>query len=182
MMPLLEKLRTACGSKRLLVASAVVYLCSQVAIGAILEPLGIGRVMRLQTTLSAEVMASVLNGWRDAGLMQAYIRHFYVDFFHPVFYGIVLIALLSRLFNDGNFPPKWNVLLLAPVTAGAMDIVENILQVMFVADPVSLTSAAAFASGAATMTKWGLAFFSMCIIIALTVKRMVRARTHRVTR
>ena len=138
--------------------------------------------MRLQTTLSAEVMASVLNGWRDAGVMHAYIRHFYVDFFHPLFYGTVLIALMSRLLNGGNFPLKWNILLLAPMTAGAMDIVENILQVMFVADPVSLTSAAAFASGAATLAKWGLACFSMCVIIALTAKRMVRARTSRVTR
>ena len=182
MITLLEKIRTSCNSKRLLAVSSIVYCCSQLAIGAILEPLGIDRVMRLQTTLSAEVMTSVLNGWRDAGLIHWYTRHFYVDFFHPVFYVTMLIALLSRLLSDGNFPPKWNLLLLVPVTAGAMDIVENIFQLMFVADPASLTSAAAFVSGAATMTKWGLAFFSVCAIIVLTAKRMGRGRTSQGTR
>jgi hypothetical protein len=182
MMPLLEKIRTACDSKRLLAVSAVAYFCSQLAIGVILEPLGIGRVMRLQTTLSAEVMASVLNGWRDAGLIHAYITHFYVDFFHPVFYGTLLIALLSRLLNSGNLPSKWNILLLAPAAAGVMDIGENILQVMFVADPASLTSAAANVSGAATLAKWGLAFFSVCVIIILAAKRVIRGRASRVPR
>ncbi len=182
MITLFEKIRTACISKRLLGVSSLVYCCSQLAIGAILEPLGIDRVMKLQTTLSAEVMASVLNGWRDAGLLHWYIRHFYVDFFHPVFYGTMLIALLSRLLGDGNFPSKWSLLLLAPVTAGAMDIIENIFQLMFIADPASLTSAAAFTCGVATMTKWGLAFFSACVIIVLLTKRMVRERMSRGTR
>ncbi len=174
MLKLLEKIRTACDSKCVLIVSAFLYLCSQLAIGAILKPLRIDRVMRLQTTLSAEVMASVLNGWRDAGLMDAYVRHFYVDFFHPLLYATVLIAFMSRLLNEGNFSQKWNILLLAPAVAGAMDIIENILQVMFVVNPLSLTSATAFASGAATLIKWGLAFLSICGIIALMAKRMRR--------
>lgn len=174
MTDLLGKIRARFDSRRVLVASAIVYFISQVSIGAILMPLGPARVLELQTSLSRVLIASVLEEWRGAGILRIFINHFYLDFFHPMFYCALLLSLLSWLLNAGSYSPRWNIVLLAPIIAAAMDLTENIFYVMYIADGSTITSLTAAASGAASIAKWALAGFSITLISALIVKRMMR--------
>ncbi|HPA71980.1 MAG TPA: hypothetical protein PKY31_06915 [Spirochaetota bacterium] len=170
---MLGKMRTIFDSRRVLVVSAIVYTASQIAIGLILLPLGPARVLELQTSVSPEFISSVLGDWRAAGTLRIFINHFYLDFFHPLFYGALLLALMARLLNEEKAPSRWNWLLLAPVLAAAMDLCENILYVAFIADGTNITGLTSALSGCASITKWALSGISIAIIVALFVKRMI---------
>ena len=176
MMNFLEKVRTLFDSRRCLLMSASLYLCSQFAIGLILRPLNVEKVLAMQTTLSPEVIASILDEWRRMGVLDIFLRHFYPDFLHPFLYCVLLLSLMSRSFNRAGLGPRWNLLLLAPPVACMMDVAENIFHLTFAADPGSITGLNAALSGLASMTKWGLAGLSLAAVIALFIMKPGRPR------
>lgn len=170
-MTMLEKIRVLCDSERIILGLAIIYTISQISIGLILLPLGLARVLKLQTSVSPKFIALVLDQWRAGGALQIFITHFYIDFFHPVFYGVLLLALMSHLFNEEKVTSRWNKLLVAPLFAAGMDLVENIMYVMFITDKSTITSMTALLSGGASITKWVLSGFSIIVIAVLIVRK-----------
>ena len=173
---MLEKMRMIFDSRRVISGSAILYAASQITIGLILLPLGPARVLELQTSVSPEFISSVLGDWRAAGTLRVFINHFYLDFFHPFFYGALLLALMARFLNVARVSPRWNWLLLAPILAAAMDLCENILYVAFIADRSNITVLTSVLSGLASITKWALVGLSVIIISALFVKWVIKHR------
>lgn len=163
--------RTASG--RCVVLSGVMYLVSQLVIGRILDPLGPLDVLRAQTTLDPSVVAAIFARWREQHLMDAYVRHYFLDFVHPALYALFLGSSLSLLLDRNRLSPAWNAILLLPIVAALCDLIENVSHVAFLVDGANLTPAWVAVSGLAAITKWLLAAGSLASIALLAL----RART-----
>lgn len=173
---MLGALRARWSGVRAVVALGALYAVSQAAIAALLHPIEPLAVLRLQTTLSAERVAAILAGWRDAGLLGAWARHFWLDFLHPFVYTAFLVALLARGLEARGLPRRWDALLLLPIAAAAFDLVENVLHVSFLSAPAAIAAPWVALAGAAAIAKWALAAASLVAAAALAAKRAPRAR------
>ncbi|MFW6066908.1 MAG: hypothetical protein ACOC97_01110 [Myxococcota bacterium] len=153
-----------------------IYLVSQAALGAILQEVGSAEVLQLQTTLSPETFAAILEQWRDAGLLDTYASHYYLDFVHPVWYSALLAALLAKALDANDAPARWNAILAVPFIAGGLDVVENLVHVYYLATGDAPTTGPVVMSGLAANTKWTLAGLSLAAAAALGVRAMERRR------
>ncbi len=168
----MEKLRNRLGSTRIMVISGLVYLVSQAAIGAILQPIGFGSVMRMQITVSDAALSSIFSDWFQRGIAKFYLQHFYLDFLHPVWYSVFLASCMSKILNVRSFGPRWSILLLLPFTAAALDIVENVMHLIFLYDPANISCTLAHLSGFSSITKWALAAFCTLFVFIYAAKIM----------
>lgn len=148
----------------IIVIFGVLFVISQTIIGIIIHDLNPLLFIQAQTTFSKDVFVDLLAQWQQAGLMSNYAHHFYPDFLHPVWYAVFLCALMAKAMNLNQISPKFNFLLLAPVVAGLLDLVENIFHVLFISDNAAITQPRIFASALSANLKWGLAGISILII------------------
>lgn len=172
-MRLLSAFRRRTASVRVVAVSGCVYLVSQLIIGHILDPLGPLDVLRAQTTLDPSVVVAIFARWREQHLMDAYVRHYFLDFVHPALYAVLLGSSLALLLDRNRLSDAWNVVLLLPILAALCDLVENVSHVAFLADGANMTPTWVVASGLAAIAKWVLAGGSIASIALLAL----RART-----
>ncbi len=170
----LARLRRLLGRARTAALLGVTFALSQAAIAALLRPLGGAEVIRLQTTLSAADFTATLDRWRAAGLIDVYWRHYAIDFVHPLLYGAFLAALLARGLEANRIAHRYDVVLLVPLAAGLLDLVENTIHVALLADPGRIGPTPVVASGVAAILKWTLAGASLLVAAGLAL----RARRH----
>ena len=173
---MLGRLRTLSETTWLIAAAGGVYFVSQLAIGSILQQVGVSKALALQITLSSDTFRAVASELIATGKIAAYYRHFYLDFFHPIWYAAFLSLFAARMFNANNVSDRFNFLLLAPFVAGACDLGENIMHLYFLHDLRNATPALVAFSGTMTNTKWTLAFLCVATIIALAGRRLFRRR------
>lgn len=166
----MERLRDKMDSMHIIIITGIVYFLSQITIGMILHHVGIGSVMRLQTALSKDAILSIISEWQRADIAKFYLQHFYLDFLHPLWYSLFLVACMSKIFNTRHFPYRWNYLLFLPFIAGVSDLLENTLHLLFISDRANITSALAFLSGSASITKWVLAGLCTLFVFFYTAK------------
>ena len=166
----MEKLREKMDSTRIIIITGALYLISQAAIGMILQPVGIGPFMRLQTSLSEDAVSSIINEWYQADIARFYLQHFYLDFLHPLWYSLFLVSCMSKIFNIQSLPGKWNYLLLLPFIAGIFDLIENILHLLFFSNRENITPFLACLSGTASIAKWAAAGLCTLFIFLYTAK------------
>lgn len=169
-MPALSAFRHWAGSGRVIGVFGCAYLVSQVIIARILHPLDPLEVLRVQTTLRAPVVQQIFARWRAERLLDAYVRHYYFDFPHPVLYAVFLSAVLAWLLNRNRLPAGWNAVLILPVAAGLCDLLENVSHVAFLTDGVNITPTWVALSGIAAITKWLLAGSSLGLIAILALR------------
>ena len=165
----MEKLKSVLARKRVIAIFAPIYAVSQIAIAAVLYPIGFLDMLRLQATLSVDVFRDTIEAWRQAGLLDHYWRHFLLDFPHPAWYAILLAALLGRGLTKINLAGRWLNLLMVPFIAGALDIVENLFHIAFLLDGRAVTPVAVFLSGTASIIKWTLAFLAVVSVMILLI-------------
>lgn len=158
---------------------AVLYLISQITIGIILHPLGIKAVLRMQTTTSARIMAEILDRWSADGQLVRFITHFYPDFLHPVWYGLLLVFLMFRILGNASVSRRWNYALFLPLIAAAMDYLENFLHLSFVFRRECLTDITAAIAGVASMLKWVMAGLSVMVIAGFYICQRFRLVHHK---
>jgi hypothetical protein len=158
---MLEPYRTKISAVRWIVFFGLLYFASQAAIGAILKDLDPALFLKAQTTFSRETFLDLIHKWQQAGLMDKYRQHFYLDFFHPLWYGLFLSALLARGFNLNGVAARQNWLLLSPFLASVMDLTENCFHVKFIANPEAVTQWMITISALATNIKWAIAGLSV---------------------
>lgn len=182
----LGRLRRALGRGRVILPLGAAYLASQAAILRIIEPLGRDHVLRLQTALTPEAFLTVKQGWVDAGVLDAYWRHFLLDFPHPLLYGAFLAACLAGALRRSRAPASLDGLLLLPFVAAACDLVENSLHVLFLLRPAATVQPWVAMSGIFTHAKWLLVLVSMLAALALSLGAVrsarVKGRPHRTMR
>ncbi len=169
-MRILSAFRRRTASARVVAISGGVYLVSQLIIGHILDPLGPLDVLRAETTLEPSVVAGIFARWRAEHLMDAYVRHYLLDFVHPALYALFLGASLSLLLDRNRLSSAWDVVLLVPIVAALCDLVENVSHVAFLTDDANVTAAWVTVSAIAAITKWLLAGASIALIAVLALR------------
>lgn len=170
----LAGMRERLGRAGVLVLLGIAFAVSQATILTLLHPVGGAAVFRFQTTLSAADFAATLERWRAAGVLDAYWRHYALDFIHPVLYASFVAALLARGLDANRISHRYDTVLLAPLVAGTFDLVENAIHVALLADPARIGPLPVVASGVAAILKWTLLAASLVTAAALAL----RARRH----
>lgn len=168
-----SRLRAALGRPWLIALFGVAYLVSQIAILAVLAPLG-SSVLRLQCLgFSAETVLATYREWEATGGMAAYRAHFALDDVHWVWYAGFFTTLLCWLFERRRVPHRHDWVLLLPLASGLLDAAENRIQHGFlesagfsaVVDPWPLLGTLA------SIGKWTLAAVYVSLAIALVLAR-----------
>lgn len=177
---LASRMRRKLDSWRVIVIFGIVYAISQAMIIRIVRPLG-SDVLKIQTTLSSATFIRILHEWRAAGLVPVYMHHFDFDFVHPLWYGLLLAALLAKTFNANRVPARFDALLFVPFVAAALDLVENVFHVAFITHESLIRPGLVVMSGIASNTKWALAGLCVLAVIALAIRAFfLRSRARRV--
>ena len=151
------------GTTKAVLILGSVYLASQITIAFIIHDMGPLDFLKAQTTFSRAAYVEQVKQWQARGLMDDYRRHFYLDFLHPLWYGLFLSAFMAAGFNRNRLSSKANWLLSLPFIAGAMDLVENCFHVRFISDVDTISSWMIVVSASAANTKWLLAGTSIVI-------------------
>ncbi|HOW83098.1 MAG TPA: hypothetical protein PK573_11100 [Spirochaetota bacterium] len=160
MISLLSSYRHAIARPIITAGSLIVYLISQIIILTIVAKLG-HDMLGIQTTLSQEKFLAIARSWESSGLMDTYYLHFYLDFIHPVIYGLFLSSFMALAFNRRSLSGTWNFMLLLPYLAAACDLIENGMHVYLLSDLSRVTREAVLFSGICTNLKWTIAFICL---------------------
>lgn len=162
---------------RLALVSGILYAASQFGINTVLAPLGLGRVVAFQLTFCRSGIEEIIRSWGPDGL-KIFKTHFYLDFSHPVIYAIFLFSLL-RLFqiklsgsDDGPVP---NYLYL-PFAAMAMDLIENVLELLVINSPAIVPEAVIFTAGVVSSLKWALGIINVTLVVLSAMRVLIHSR------
>ncbi|MDY6825132.1 MAG: hypothetical protein SWH68_15265 [Thermodesulfobacteriota bacterium] len=172
----LSSLRKKIGTRRMAVVSGSLFVCSQVTIYFIIRDLPPEKLLALQTTFSRETFLSIIGAWKLGGVLPAFKAHFYVDFFHPVWYSVFLASLMAICLNINGIHRKYDILLLIPFAAGFLDLVENTVHVVILSNIAGATRGKILAGALAATAKWLLAGIGILIVAWLTVQWVFRGR------
>lgn len=147
---------------------------SQWHLGAMLDPLQ-PWLPTLQLTWDPHAFAAILQGWRDAGHLPLYVRHFTWDTLHPLLYGAFgyVVATRTRVY-DRMVPWLQRAATWAMPLAAAFDGLENaahwrLLSLWQAGE--TLPSTLVTLSATAASLKWAL--------IAVAAALLLLAITHR---
>ena len=169
--------RKKVSSTPITVIFGILFLISQITILTVLSELDLKEVFTFQTTFSKDFVKDTIIMWRDKDLLDIYKIHFYMDFFHPLLYSIFLCSLIARILEEIKAPQKLNFLLLIPMLAGSLDILENILHLIFISDVDSITTGLVIISALAANLKWIIAHFSILLIPFLTLNHIFKGNS-----
>ncbi|PKL39959.1 MAG: hypothetical protein CVV44_06995 [Spirochaetae bacterium HGW-Spirochaetae-1] len=158
-----------------IIVLAIIYLVVQTLIAVIVSPLG-HDMLRVQTTFSGETFRGIIQSWEKSGLMALYLKHFYLDYFHPVIYSLFLSALLSRGLVMNGLDKKFNLLVLLPFAAGLMDLIENSMHLYLIHNPAEISAGTVLFSGICTTMKWAMAFLVLVGAIVLIVMGLAKKK------
>lgn len=143
------------------------FLVSQVSIAIVVEPVGIGHFLRLQTTLSVDTFAALVVDMYQRGVAEHYLAHYYYDFVHPVWYAMLLALLLGNGMNLNAVPARFNRLLLLPFLAGFFDLIENALHLYMIIDTANIRAALVWIANGAAIGKWVVVSVGVLAILVL---------------
>ncbi len=164
------RLRAKCGSRRVAILSGILFVVSQSAIAYTIRDLPPEKLIVLQTTFSKIKFLSIIGTWKLAGVLPQFKAHFYLDFFHPIWYGVFLASLMALLFDANGLSKRFDGLFLIPVAAALLDLVENIVHVWLLGDIRRVTETTVFIGSLAASLKWVLAGAGVLIVVVLMVK------------
>ena len=157
----------------------VTYAVSQLAIIAILRPVGTANFLHLQClTFDAASYIEVFTRWRADGSLDAYRAHLTIDTVHWVWYSMFATSLLARLFERLDVPPRYDFVLLLPLASGLFDGLENHFQHVFLETPdfAAIVDPLPLWSACASILKWLLVAIYVTTIGALGVRSAIRRR------
>ncbi len=145
---------------------AALYVLSQSSISFLLgHKVGPG-LIPMQFAFTKPRFDSVVSGWTDANLLQLQ-HHFYLDFVHPFWYGLMLAWALAK-----TLPAARQSLVWIPVVAALCDVCENTLHAIPLLqgsfrelDQPYIALSSSFAA-----TKWLLAIVSIVLIVRYFIK------------
>ena len=163
---LLNKVRQKTGKWQFVIVFGVLYIISQIVITSILHDLDPKQVLKLQTSLSTDLFCEIIHLWNNDGMLDLYKKHFFFDFPHPIWYSVVLISFISKIFNLNNTNTRFNYLILFPFFAGLLDLFENILHLIILSDINNISKQTVIISGIASNIKWVFLLISIVIMSA----------------
>ncbi len=157
---MIDKLSERLGGPRIVFSLLVLYLLNQLAIGLVLAEAR-DDILPLQLAFTLENYQAIVSTW-SAEQGQSFVRHFYLDFYHPFLYAFFLFSALSYFKSRGKFEQRWFLLL--PFVAGFLDLTENVLHLTMHLQSLPTNSATVFLSSLAASVKWTLAGASVLLV------------------
>lgn len=163
----LMRLRDRLNLPWLALLSGVVFLLSQTLILLTLAPLDDpSALLRMQLTYtSAEQYLAQFAAWEHDGMLYAYRDHLLPDTLHPLWYGLFASTLLAIVLSRAGASQRWNLLLPLPALSALLDVLENTVQQLFLANSASITDALATFSWLCSSGKWLLVMVYLLAII-----------------
>lgn len=143
---------------------ALAYIASQATIGYIIQPLGVEQFLRFQLSTDKAQALAVLDDWGAEGRAR-FMKHFRLDFIHPLIYGALLYTLLRLSWVSGTPRGPVRALLALPLLSAACDLGENLLEIWTVRAMDQVPAAVVACSGALATLKWLLA--GLCLVLVL---------------
>lgn len=137
------------------------YVLSQVSIGIVLGHKVGAELIQMQLAFTKPRFDSIVGGWTDENLQQ-FQHHFYLDFIHPVWYGLMLAWALVK-----TLPAAKKSLVWMPIVAALCDICENTLHAIpsFQGTFRELDQPYIAMSSCFAATKWLLALLSVYFVV-----------------
>ena len=170
---MLQMLRTQLGQTSRLAVCLGLFVVMAVVMFIITSDIPMRQLYLLQTTWSAEEFAAIIGNWRDNGILQSFESHFVLDFFYPLAYGAVLLALLGKALNTAQATRKANLVLLMPLVAMAADWGENICHLVFLNDPELVRTGWFYLGPLAANIKWWLINLSLIGALYYFIKKIM---------
>ena len=142
-------------------ALAAIYIASQTSIGLLLGHKVGAELVHMQLAFTKPRFDAIVSGWSVEHLSQ-FQNHFYLDFIHPVWYGLMLCWALAK-----TLPAKRQALVWMPVIAALCDMCENTLHAIpaFQGTFRALDQPIIALSSSFAATKWLLAALSVGFIV-----------------
>lgn len=160
-------LRAGAGKPSMWVFFAGMFLLSQVSIAMVLDPVGIGQVLALQTTLGVEDFRALVADIYQRSVAEAYLAHYYYDYLHPLWYSTLLALLMAAGMNRAGVAAAANRWLLLPFVAGLLDLLENSLHIYMVVDTANIAAVPVMVGNGAALLKWALIAASLLAVLVL---------------
>lgn len=150
------------------------YLISHIAITLTLRGIDSLQFMKVQTTFSADNFREIVLYWNDNGVLEAFRKHFYFDYFHPLWYSIFLAAFMSKVFSLNKVNNRVNFFLLFPFIAGILDIIENSLHLYIISNIENISAIIVVISGTVSNHKWLFVLVSIYVILRMLIRYLLR--------
>ncbi len=143
-----------------------VYVISQVFIAMLLGHKVGAELVPMQLAFSKHRFDTIVTGWSTENLAQ-FQHHYYLDFIHPLWYGVTLAWALAKTLPPGR---KWLVWL--PVVAALCDLCENVLHAIpaFNGTFRELDQPVIALSSTFAATKWLLAAVSVVLVVVYFIR------------
>ena len=143
-----------------------VYVISQVSIALLLGHKVGAELVPMQLAFSKHRFDAIVTGWSAENLMQ-FQHHYYLDFIHPLWYGVTLAWALAK-----TLPPGRKSLVWLPVVAAFCDLGENTLHAIpaFNGTFRELDQPVIALSSTLAATKWLLATVSVVLIAVYFIR------------
>ncbi len=170
---MLQMLRAKLGQTMRLAVCLGLFVVMAMVMFFITSDIPMRQLYQLQTTWSADEFAAIIRNWQDYGILQSFESHFVLDFFYPLAYGAVLLALLGKALNTAHAPRKANLVLLMPLAAIAADWVENICHLAFLNDPALVRTGWFYLGPLAANIKWWMINLSLIAALYYFVKKIM---------
>ncbi len=155
-------------------AAGILFVVSQLAIYLIIRDISPEKLLLLQTSFSRKFFLETIAAWKLAGLLPLFKLHFIPDYLHPVWYSVLLASLMGLALNANRLSPRFDSLLLIPFVAGLLDLLENTMQLIMLADIGKITDGQVVAAALFANLKWLLAGISILLILGLAVAGKIR--------
>lgn len=156
----------------------VIYLISQSLIAGVLHPVQADKLLlALQFSYNAADIQLLLNQ-ASPEQIQALQAHFKYDGLHPIWYGLMIIALISWLMNLNRFSASANWMLWPAVLMSAADYVENHIHYPWFHLQQQATDPQALIAGASATFKWSLAALYLLLLFALTIRYFLNRKEY----
>ncbi len=167
----------ACRLNRLSVKAGATFFCvyvlSQVSIGMLLGHKVGAELVPMQLAFSKHRFDTIVTGWSTDNLLQLQ-HHYYLDFIHPLWYGVTLAWVLAK-----TLPHERKSLVWLPVVAALCDLCENTLHAIpaFSGTFRELDQPAIALSSTFAATKWLLAAVSVILVVVYFIRARKSSNT-----
>jgi hypothetical protein len=158
--------------------SALISFACILAFSLYIEPglnpaSGHNRVMELQLAFHKEIGQIILDAWGAAG-REHFLNTVWIDFVFPIAYSTLLAALLARSLHRIRGAAWIQSMIFIPFFVALLDFAENVIEILFVSEPDSISQSLFFAHSIIASFKWGTGAIILIFIVGAGIRSKIQ--------
>jgi hypothetical protein len=141
-----------------------------------LDPSGDTGLIDLQLAFTKGRAEKILSAWGSAG-QNHFLKTIWIDFIYPVAYALLLSSLIILIHGKKRFflnDSKINLLLSMPAFSALLDMIENVIEIVFVYNHDLISAKTFFVHSLIASLKWTLAGVTVSYILVIVVILIIR--------